>query len=277
MRSLLSLLFLIFAVAAEAAEPQRIVTIGGSVTETVFALGADAAIVGSDTTSYHPPAAADLPKVGYLRTLSAEGILSLDPDLVIMTDEAGPPPVLHQLAAVGVRLVVLPAARSVDDVIRNIEAIAETVDRRAAGDALVAAILSQAENLQRAAADGIPSLKIIFLLNHAGRTPMVAGRDTAAHEIMRLAGLENVVTGYEGYKPLTPEAAVTLAPDVILTTDRGLENAGGIDALLSTPGLSLTPAAARSAVVAMDALLLLGFGPRTVEAAETLRKRVQGE
>src|SRR5690606_33392795 len=87
----LGLLFLQPAFAAE-----RIVTLGGDVTEIVFALGAGAAVVATDVSSVHPAAAAALPKLGYQRTLSAEGVLAQAPTLTLASDEAGPPPVLDQ-------------------------------------------------------------------------------------------------------------------------------------------------------------------------------------
>ena len=88
---------ILFSLSSYAEIPKRVITIGGSLTEIVYALDSQALLVGSDTTSYYPEAAEELPKVGYQRTLSAEGILSLDPDLVIVTEEAGPPAVLKQL------------------------------------------------------------------------------------------------------------------------------------------------------------------------------------
>ena len=108
----LSIIFLLFSTAAFADTPKRVVSVGGALTETVYALGAGELLVGSDTTSYYPEAAANSPKVGYQRALSAEGILSLSPDLVIMTDEAGPPPVLAQLNSAGVNMLTLNAGRS---------------------------------------------------------------------------------------------------------------------------------------------------------------------
>ena len=98
----------------------------------------------------------------------------------------------------------------------------------------------------------------------------VAGRRTAADSIIALAGGRNAVEGYEGYKPLTAEAAAGAAPDVILVTSRGLETSGGVDELLKQPGLSLTPAGKARRVIAMDDLLLLGFGPRLGQAAKEL-------
>lgn len=260
------------AAGAWAAAPQRIITVGGAVTEIVYALGAEDLIVGSDTTSYFPPAAAKLPKVGYMRALSAEGILSLRPDLLIVTEDAGPPPVLHQLDTAGVRMLRLKSGRSVADVEDSIRRLAKVLERVSEGADLLAKLTRDKATLSRMVAGGGKSQRVMFILQHGGGAPMVAGGGTAADGIIRLSGAENAVAGYGGYKPLTPEAAVALRPDAILITDQGLKQAGGRDALLAVPGLALTPAGRHGRVYSMDALLLLGFGPRTVEAAMALNR-----
>lgn len=278
MRTLIAaLLTLTLAGHADAAPAERIVSIGGAVTEILYAIGAEDRIVGSDTTSIYPPAAAQTPKVGYMRALSAEGILSLKPDLVILTDEAGPPPVLQQLRAVGVDMLVLPAARSVNDVQTNVTEIAGRLGQETAGRAVNAKIEDAGQELSRrvAAMNGAP--RVMFILNHGGGSPMVSGTGTAADAIIGLAGGRNAVQGYEGYKPLTPEAAVRLKPDFILVTSSGLENAGGLEGFLNIPGIGLTEAARSRRIIAMDALYLLGFGPRTAEAASTLQRQLAAE
>lgn len=269
----LSVIILLFSTSAIADTPKRVVSVGGALTETVFALGAGELLIGSDTTSYYPKEAAHSPKVGYQRALSAEGILSLNPDLVLMTDEAGPPPVLAQLESAGVNMLTLKAGRSLEDVKQNIEVIAEALDREAEGAALIASMSETEAKLKEAiAAQGEPK-KIMFILQHTGGAPMVAGVHTAADSIIKLAGAENVVTDYEGYKPLSPESATSLAPEILLVTSQGVEQAGGVDSIFAAPGLSLTPAAKEKKVVVMDSLLLLGFGPRTADAALELNHK----
>ncbi len=254
------------------------ITIGGALTEIVYALEGESSLVGSDTTSYYPVEAMKLPKVGYLRTLSAEGILSLNPDLVILTDEAGPPPVLRQLKSAGVNLRTLKAGRSLDDVKRNIKSIAKILHREKKAGALIRRIDKANETLSQMTGNTPypKTKKVMFILQHGGGAPMVAGTDTAADSIIKLSGAKNVVEGYAGYKPLTPEAAISLNPDVILTTIRGLKQAGGKETLLKNPSISLTPAGRNGHVIAMDSLLLLAFGPRTVEAALELNQACQG-
>ena len=116
---------------------ERIVTLGGTITEIVFALGAGERVVGVDASSSFPAAAERLPKVAYHRRLSAEGVLSLSPTLIIATTEAGPPEALRQIESAGVRLLILPHEATVDGAVDMIEGIARDLGARDTGAALV--------------------------------------------------------------------------------------------------------------------------------------------
>ena len=273
MKTGLTLLLLLIMQPVAGETGKRLITIGGALTEIVYQLGKEALLVGSDTTSYYPAAAEQLPKVGYQRTLSAEGILSLNPDLIIYTDEAGPPAVLEQLKMTDVGLLELKAGRSLEDVIDNIETMAEALDAPARGQALIRELMAKKQGLDRAIAAADGNKKVMFILQHRGNTPLVAGKKTAADSIITLSGADNAVSDYEGYRPLTPEAAITQAPDIILITRQTLEHTGGQANLLKAPGLALTPAGIQGHVIAMDALLMIGFGPRIVDAALELHER----
>ena len=263
---------LALATSPVVAEPQRVVSIGGALTEIVYALGAQQTLIGSDTTSYYPESAGQLPKVGYMRMLSAEGILSLEPELVLMTEEAGPPAVIEQLRAAGVELLQLPPGRSLADIEHSIVSIGAALQRQRQADSLIEQLRAQNQQLvELTAAVDNQRPRVMFIMNIGGGAPMVAGTNTAANSIIALSGADNIVEGYSGYKPLSPEAAVALRPDVILTTERVIAS-GGTDNLLENPAVALTPAGQRGHVIAMDALLLLGFGPRTLSAALQLHQ-----
>lgn len=263
---------LISAGAHAETPPKRVVSIGGANTEIVFALGAGSVLVGSDTTSSFPTEASQMPKVGYMRALSAEGILSLDPDLVILSNESGPPPVIAQLRQTGVEILEIQAARSVADIQNNITVIANRLVVAPAAKKLNEKIDAELVQLRQALNKDLMTRKVMFVLQHGGGSPMVAGTHTAANSIIEMSGGENVVTHYSGYKPLTPEAALKLQPDFILLTTMGLERAGGLESFLKSPGINLTSAARQKRAIAMDSLYLLGFGPRTVEAALQLHQ-----
>jgi iron complex transport system substrate-binding protein len=262
--------------ARAAAPATRVVSVGGAVTETIYALGAQGLLVGVDTTSLYPAAARALPNVGYARSLSAEGVLSLAPTLVVAGEEAGPPVVLRQLEAAKVPVQVLAADHSVAGVAERTQKLAALLGREDAGRMLVAQFQRDAQT----AADKVTAFKgppprVLFILAHSMSQVRVAGQRTAADAMLRLVGATNALTGFDGYKPLSPEAAIAAAPDVLLVTDQGLEAAGGIDGLLRAPGLAATPAGRSRRIVSLDALWLLGFGPRLPSAVLALADAVR--
>lgn len=269
------------AAAAWATPQQRIVSIGGALTETLYALGAQADLVGADTTSLFPDAARQLPSVGYARALSAEGVLSLRPTLVVASQEAGPPAVLRQIESARVPLALLDADHRFEGVVARTQRLAELCGRVETGRALAAELQqrwAQAQDqVAKRAAGGKPAPRVLFVLSHSMAQVRVSGGGTAADAMLRYAGSVNVLASVDGYKPLTPEAAIAAAPDVILATEQGLQAAGGIDGLLKAPGLAQTPAGRARRVVALEALLLLGFGPRLPQAVAALADALHGK
>lgn len=253
---------------------QRIIAIGGAITETVYALGQAEKLIGSDTTSYYPPAAANLPKVGYQRALSTEGILSLKPNLILATEDAGPASVIKQLKTTGVQITTLKSAKSVADVKTNILQLGHILNVDDTATTLVKNLENSLAALKKTKETQSQKVRVLFLMNHGAGAPMVAGRNTSADNIIALAGAVNVVSDYERYKPLTPESAVKYAPDAIIVSTQTFDQIGGADKLLALPGLGITPAGKAGRIITMDALLLLGFGPRTVDAAIELNEKL---
>jgi len=260
------LLFFLAASCVHAEEPVRIITAGGAITETVYALGAENSLVGTDSSSTFPEVAKKLPQIGYARALSAEGILSLNPKLVLLTTDAGPPAVIEQLRAAGIDVRQLTADHTPEAVATRTAEIAQALQREKQSAPLLADLERDLQTAQKSLTAVTTRPKVLFIYARGGGVMNVSGRDTAADSIIQLAGGTNAVTEYTGYKPLTAEGAVTTAPDVILITTSGLESAGGKEGLLTQPGLALTPAGRNRRIVSMDDLLLLGFGPRLGKA-----------
>lgn len=271
-RIVLALGLLFGSAASAAAEPRRIVSAGGSVTEIVHALGAGDRLVGVDSTSFHPPEVRDLPDVGYLRALSAEPVLSLSPDMVLAEADAGPPEALAQLRSAGVEVVTTPDEPDIEGVAAKIDTVAAALGREAAGETLKSEMLARWDEVREAVAATGERPRVLFVLSTGSGAPLVAGQETSAAGIIEMAGGVNAIRDFTDFRPLTPEAGVALAPDVILVTRRTVGMLGGEAALLALPGLAATPAAEAGRVVAMDGLLLLGFGPRTPEAAARLAR-----
>lgn len=262
--------------AQAAARPQRVISIGSALTELVYALGAQDQLVGVDSTSMYPTAATQLPNVGYARTLAAEGLLSLAPNLIVATEDAGPPAVLRQLEASGVPLQVIRADHRFEGLLARSQRLGELLERPVQARQLNEQLISDWRSTRQRVAQlraGHAAPRVLFVLSHGLNQVRIAGQDTAADAMIAYAGASNVLqgaSGFKGYKSLTPEAAIAAAPDVILVTDMGLEAAGGVAGLLKLPGLAQTPAGRSGRVVSLDALELLGFGPRLPQAVGRL-------
>jgi len=257
---------------ATGARAERVVAIGGDVTEIVFALGEQGRLVGVDQTALYPAAARALPQVGYMRNLSAEGILSLKPDLIIAAAQSGPPAVFEQLADAKVKVARIPNEESVAGILAKIDAVAAALGVPQKAVALKSSIETRMAAVEAALKPAGAPTKAMFLLAQGPGGAMAAGKGTAADAMFRLAHATNVAAGFEGYKPLTPESAVALAPDVIVVAEHAVEMLDGLDRLKARPEIAITPAGKNNRVVVMDALLLLGFGPRTPDAVAMLAR-----
>lgn len=261
-------------------EGPRLVSLGGGMTEVLYALGADTHVVGVDTTSLYPEAALHTPKVGYMRQLSAEGVLSLRPTAVLGTHEAGPAAVLAQLRQAGVDLHLVRADHSFEELRRKVRAAAQASGRARQGRELESALQARwTQVLDRIGRGGrahgkAPAAKgprVLFVMSHAGRA-QGAGVGTAAHAVLEMVGAQNVFASLGGYRPLSAEAVAQASPQVLVTTRESVEGAGGIDRFWGHPGLAYTPAARHGRLVVVDTMALLGFGPRLPDALERLHE-----
>lgn len=271
-------LLLLLAVPAIAmaggATPPRIVALGGDITETVYALGAEQALVGVDSTSLWPDAAHKLPDVGYVRQLAAEGVLALRPQLILATADAGPPQVIAQLQAAGVRIEKMPVTHTPPEVVAKVRRIGELLDRRDAADRLAGKLEGEYATLAAAVAGMAEHPRVVFLLSAGSGSPMAAGRDTAATHAIALAGGVNAADGFVGYKPVSAEALVALAPEVIVLMHERAEALGGIEGVLKLPGVAQTPAGRARRIVFVDGQALLGFGPRNADRELALQREL---
>lgn len=261
--------------SAEAAElkAERIVTLGSCVTEMMFALGEGAQVAAVDSSSTWPQRVRGLPQVGYHRQLGAEGILALQPTLVLGTTQAGPPEALQKLRAVGLNVQLFESPHSLEGALGLLQAVADERGKPAQGKQIVDGIRAQLATVRARTPQG--SAPRVLVLMAAGGSLMVAGRDTAADLMLDLSGGVNVAAQLSGYKPFSTEAVLGLAPEVIVLPDHALPLLGGRAAVLELPGLAQTPAARAQRVVVMDSALLLGLGPRLGDAVEQLAAALQ--
>lgn len=272
------------ALAGDSYDTNRIVSAGNGVTEIIYALGAGDRVIAVDQTSTWPEAVNELPRLGYHRQLSAEGILALQPTLLIGTQDMGPPATLAQLESAGVEVEALSVDFSAQSIEKQIKSLADILDRESEGEALWADIRDSLDTAKALATsyeqEHQKKVPVLFLLTMGGRAPSVAGKGTAANAMIALAGGYNPAADqFQGYKTLSNEALFLLAPEVIVFPGSTSNPDMTPEKLLEQmPTLKQTPAGRNGRIVAIDGNLLLGgLGPRTGDVALSLAKTFYSE
>ena len=266
---------LLINTGAHASElPQRWVSAGGALSEWVVAMGGEAKLVGVDTTTQHPASLKALPSIGYQRQLSAEGILSLRPQILVGTEEMGPPPVLAQIRSAGVQVEMFSAQPDLPTLKGNLAHLGKLLGSEDQANALFAVYeqaLAQQKNWVAKAQATQKAPGVLLLLGHAGGKPLIAGKDTAADWMLQQAGGRNLAT-HVGYKPFSVESLAGLSPEVLVFADRALTGDAARAALFKeNPILASTPAAKSRRVFELDPTLLVGgLGPRLPQSLEKL-------
>jgi iron complex transport system substrate-binding protein len=251
----------------------RIVPLNGDIAETVFTLGLTRNVVGVDTSATYPAKAVEaLPKIGYQRTLSAEGILSLRPTVVIGTPAAGPPTVLAQLRTAGVTVVIIPEYKGIAAGARKLRVVGRALGVPNRGERLARQVESQIRIARREVDSTTSKPRVAFLYLRGTQVQMIGGRGSGADAMIAAAGGHDVgvEAGIEDFKQYSAEALVAARPEVLLLLTAGLQSVGGVDGLLRVPGVAQTPAGQARRIVHYDDLLLLGLGPRTGKALRLL-------
>lgn len=255
---------------------QRIITLGPDVTEIVYALGADEKIIALDRSSKYPADTANKTNVGYRRSLSAEGVLALHPDLIIASEDIGPPEVVDVLNQSGVPVLYIPAVNSREGLVTKISLIAARLQLEPQGEALTKSVTADFDAAMahvRKVSEG-RGKKVVFF--HGLAKLSGAGSDTAADAFIRHAGGVNPLAVYKGYKAVSAEWLLEAEPEVVLMLSDG---AGGPKAedVFSDKALQNTPAARNKALIVLDGPYMLGFGPRTAEAVRILADALYGQ
>jgi len=251
---------------------ERIISAGSAVTELVFALEQQDKLVAVDVTS-ELPADKPLPKVGYHRRLSAEGLLALGANRLIGSDEMGPQTTLDQLRSAGVKVNIVNTKSTPQGLLQRIDEIAELTGSQNKANALKAQVTDQIANLENNKAQQSSAKKVLFLLIHEGRPANVAGSDTTPNAIIELAGgINPAADKLSSYKPLSNEAIVEMQPDVILVSGRSYKTLGGADEILKKlPLLAATPAGKNKQFIQINGHALVGgLGLKSLSEAERL-------
>jgi iron complex transport system substrate-binding protein len=260
--------------AGSEADTSRLVAVGGSITEIVYALGAGDRLVARDTTSTYPPEATKLPDIGYMRQLSPESVLSIDPSAVLAQEGSGPAEAMDVLKKAAVPLIVVPEKYSEEGILEKIRIVGEALGRKEAAEKLAHTVRQEIDAAEKRLAMVKTPKRVLFVLSAQGGKLLASGTDTAADGIIRLAGAQNAIVEFDGYKQLSEEAVIGARPDAILMMTGGAPGGSGDEEILSQPGIAATPAGASKFLIRMDGLYLLGFGPRTASAVRELSSKL---
>ncbi|MEO1023367.1 MAG: ABC transporter substrate-binding protein [Bacteroidota bacterium] len=242
-------------------DPSRILTIGGSITEIVYALGMGDQVISVDVSSTFPPEIHQLPKSPYIRSLAAEGILSLRPSLVITTDEAEPKTAIQQMREAQTDVLMIKDEESFEGMAHKVHAIAKALGVKEKGEALVEKNRVQFDEARQIQSRISRKPTVLFVLALRGTGEFtVAGANTGAKSIIELAGGVNAFNDFEGYKPVTSESILQANPDFIIYMKHRSEN---IESNIREHAVvKLTTAVKNDQLIYMDGNYLLGFGPR---------------
>lgn len=260
-------------VEVDVTDTSRIVSLNGDITEILFELGHGGSVVGIDVTTTYPEEATAIPVVGFGQMLSAEGVLAFSPTLVIGDQQVGPPETIQQLRDSGVAVAIIETQASLEGVATKIAHVAEIVDEEDAGGDLGVRVdeeIAAAKDLLGLA--GGEAEKVAYVYARGPQTVLLFGAGMPTQAMIEGAGAVDVgaAAGVFGPAPLTPEALVAAAPDVIVLPAAGFGALGGAEALLAIPGIAETPAGQSGRFLVYEEGYFFGLGPRTGQALEEL-------
>jgi iron complex transport system substrate-binding protein len=253
------------------AENKRIISVGSGLTELFFALDAQDSLVAVDLSSRHFATQADLPQVGYHRQLSSEGLMSLQPSILIGTDQMGPESTLNMLKASKVEVITVPTGNTIEQLEQRIDTVAVLTGKQAQAIELKKSLHQDIDQLESSALTAPP--KVLFFMLNKDRAPMVGGENTSINEVIRLSGASNPAAEIiESYKPISFEGIIKMNPDYILVSQRAWDSFGGKQQILAKqPLLAVTPAGKAGRIIPVPSSALIGFGLESIELAKQLK------
>ena len=194
---------------------------------------------------------------------------ALSPTLVLAAEGAGPKEAVSVIEAASVPFVHVPDRFTGEGIVEKIKLIATATGQDKQGECLAKTVEADLAAMAKMRAGVTKPARVVFILSFQNGRAMVAGRNTGADGIIRLAGGVNAMAEFEGYKIVSDEALIAAQPDSILAMERSnfQLTAGEV---FAHAAFSTSPAAARKSFTSMDGLYLLGFGPRTAKAARDL-------
>ena len=179
-------------------------------------MGEEDRLIARDTTSIYPAQSFMLPDVGYIRRLSPEGVLSVNPDMIITLEGAGPPEAVDVIKSSNVPFVEIKERYDREGVIAKIQAVGKALGVEKKAQDLVDQVNADFDTSEAIIGTVSTPKKVLFILSNNDGKILAAGTDTSAEGMIKMAGAENALVSMQGYKPATDEAIIKAAPDVIV-------------------------------------------------------------
>lgn len=252
-------------------DKSRLVSVDGNATEILLNLGLSEHIVAADLTS-QPLLPESVENLGYHRTLSAEGLLQLHPDLVIGSNHMGPETTLSALKKANIPVLKLHSPTSLEQLEANIVTLASRLGVESASQNLIQQIDNRQQSLFNKLPDNKPS--VVFLLDIGERGLSQAGTDTTGDALITLLGGKNI-SQFSGYKSISVEALLAINPDIILVGSRSdsLDSANNL--INRQPLLQHSQAAKNNQIVSVNAATLIaGLSLGALTEAERLADKL---
>ncbi|GHG71451.1 hypothetical protein GCM10010919_22730 [Alishewanella longhuensis] len=244
---------------------EQLASAGGTLTDIIFALGADDKLVAVDTSSTSPAAAASKASIGYYRSLSAEAVIATGANSLWALEGSGPEATLTQLANTGIKVQRFSKPRDLAEFYQFITRLGQQLDKSAAADALVSQIK---QSLPELPASATPA-SALFILQASSRGIIVAGNGTVPALLFSHSAIQNLAS-HSGFKPISAEFLMLNQPDLLVVPDHVAQSAGGLSAFCQLPELRMLQAAKECRVLVMDSLLSMGMTSRIGEAVQQL-------
>jgi cobalamin transport system substrate-binding protein len=250
----------------------RVVSLAPSITETLFAVGAGSQIAGVTTYCTFPPEAKTKPAVGGITNPSIETIVSLRPDLILLSMEGNVRDDFTKLQSLGVPLFVTNP-RTLDGIHKSIQDIGTLTGRASEATAVVRTMKTMEDSVALLASSRPTSSVYLFV---SLQPIIVVGGATFLNQLLQVAGAENLAAHAPStYPTLSREAVVAHQPDVLLFMSDVLPDPGVLTSLY--PEWRHLRAMQKGRVYSVDADIVSRPGPRAAEALRIIFQALHAE
>jgi iron complex transport system substrate-binding protein len=257
--------------------PKKIIAINVTVAEGIIALGEAQKIIGKDLSSSGLTEIKSAKDLGHPYRVSIEGIISLNPDLIIATDDNLDEKTRNQIRTTKIPLLILSASDKggFEEIKVRIRLIGKVLQKEKQAESIIDKMTVEKNNLETNLKKLSKKQKVFFLYTHGPGKAFIYGKETGINFLIEAAGAINAADFTTGTKALTAEAMVVANPDALLFLKRALDSMGAVDGALKLPGVDLVNAGKNKKIIEIsDESRWLGIN--TFKNAQTLFNKLNG-